>query len=107
MGPKFRIRIQIKGVGECGCVVVRRNDIITVVSQQDEHCWVGELNGLVGWFPAKFVQVGLTKIFAKFVQVGFVEHFCHVCTVGLTNIFATFVQVGQNNRIKTLGPGGL
>ena len=25
--------------------------------QEDEHCWVGELNGLVGWFPAKFVQV--------------------------------------------------
>ena len=95
MGPKFRIRIQIKGVGECGCVVVRRNDIITVVSQQDEHCWVGELNGLVGWFPAKFVQVGLTKILPSLYRSV------------LSNIFATFVQVGQNNRIKTLGPGGL
>ncbi|XP_077908821.1 small G protein signaling modulator 3 isoform X3 [Ictidomys tridecemlineatus] len=35
----------------------RRNDIITIVSQKDEHCWVGELNGLRGWFPAKFVEV--------------------------------------------------
>lgn len=35
----------------------RKNDIITVVSQKDEHCWVGELNGLRGWFPAKFVEM--------------------------------------------------
>nr|XP_061805196.1 small G protein signaling modulator 3 [Nerophis lumbriciformis] len=35
----------------------RKNDIITIVSQRDEHCWVGELNGLRGWFPAKFVAI--------------------------------------------------
>ncbi|KAM9784336.1 small G protein signaling modulator 3 isoform 2-T7 [Syngnathus typhle] len=35
----------------------RKNDIITIVSQKDEHCWVGELNGLRGWFPAKFVEI--------------------------------------------------
>ena len=35
----------------------RRNDIITIISQKDEHCWVGELNGLRGWFPAKFVDL--------------------------------------------------
>ncbi|XP_014255014.1 small G protein signaling modulator 3 homolog [Cimex lectularius] len=35
----------------------RKNDIITIISQNDEDCWVGELNGLRGWFPAKFVQV--------------------------------------------------
>lgn len=35
----------------------RRNDIITICSQKDEHCWVGELNGLRGWFPAKFVEL--------------------------------------------------
>ena len=23
----------------------RKNDIVTIVSQRDEHCWVGELNG--------------------------------------------------------------
>ncbi|XP_062336454.1 small G protein signaling modulator 3 isoform X1 [Osmerus eperlanus] len=28
-----------------------------IVSQKDEHCWVGELNGLRGWFPAKFVEI--------------------------------------------------
>lgn len=35
----------------------RKNDVITIISQKDEHCWVGELNGLRGWFPAKFVEV--------------------------------------------------
>lgn len=35
----------------------RKNDIITIVSQKDEHCWIGELNGLRGWFPAKFVEL--------------------------------------------------
>uniref|UniRef100_A0AAY4DIE4 Small G protein signaling modulator 3 n=1 Tax=Denticeps clupeoides TaxID=299321 RepID=A0AAY4DIE4_9TELE len=35
----------------------RKNDIITLISQKDEHCWVGELNGLRGWFPAKFVEI--------------------------------------------------
>lgn len=24
----------------------RTNDIITIISQRDEHCWVGELNGM-------------------------------------------------------------
>lgn len=35
----------------------RKNDIITVINMKDEHCWVGEINGLKGWFPAKFVQL--------------------------------------------------
>ncbi|XP_054160189.1 small G protein signaling modulator 3 homolog [Oppia nitens] len=35
----------------------RKNDIITIISERDEHCWVGELNGLRGWFPAKFVEI--------------------------------------------------
>ncbi|KAL5018571.1 hypothetical protein ScPMuIL_004293 [Solemya velum] len=35
----------------------RKNDVITIISQKDEHCWVGELNGLRGWFPAKFVDL--------------------------------------------------
>uniref|UniRef100_A0A915PXL9 RUN and TBC1 domain-containing protein 3 n=1 Tax=Setaria digitata TaxID=48799 RepID=A0A915PXL9_9BILA len=35
----------------------RKNDIITVICEKDEHCWVGEVNGLRGWFPAKFVEV--------------------------------------------------
>lgn len=35
----------------------KKHDIITVLSERDEHCWVGELNGIRGWFPAKFVEV--------------------------------------------------
>ncbi|VDN35954.1 unnamed protein product [Dibothriocephalus latus] len=34
-----------------------RNDIITVLDMHDEHCWLGELNGLRGWFPAKLVEL--------------------------------------------------
>ncbi|KAF2355674.1 SH3 domain [Trinorchestia longiramus] len=29
----------------------RKNDIITIISERDEHCWVGELNGLRGAVP--------------------------------------------------------
>lgn len=35
----------------------RKNDIITIISENDEHCWVGEVNGVRGWFPAKFVEI--------------------------------------------------
>ncbi|VDD79736.1 unnamed protein product [Mesocestoides corti] len=35
----------------------RRHDIITVIDMHDEHCWLGEINGLRGWFPAKLVQL--------------------------------------------------
>lgn len=35
----------------------RKNDLITIICEKDEHCWVGEVNGLRGWFPAKFVEV--------------------------------------------------
>ena len=35
----------------------KRNDIITIISMKDEHCWVGEVNGVRGWFPAKFVEL--------------------------------------------------
>jgi len=35
----------------------KRNDILKILSMNDEHCWIGELNGKNGWFPAKFVQL--------------------------------------------------
>ncbi|KRZ92591.1 Small G protein signaling modulator 3, partial [Trichinella sp. T8] len=34
-----------------------KNDLVEVLSRRDEHCWIGELNGRRGWFPAKFVQL--------------------------------------------------
>lgn len=34
-----------------------RHDIITVIDMHDEHCWLGEMNGLRGWFPAKLVEL--------------------------------------------------
>ncbi|CUT99243.1 small g protein signaling modulator 3 [Echinococcus multilocularis] len=34
-----------------------RHDIVTVVDMHDEHCWLGEMNGLRGWFPAKLVEL--------------------------------------------------
>ena len=35
----------------------KKNDILQILSMSDEHCWIGELNGKHGWFPAKFVQL--------------------------------------------------
>uniref|UniRef100_A0A5S6PZI2 RUN and TBC1 domain-containing protein 3 n=1 Tax=Trichuris muris TaxID=70415 RepID=A0A5S6PZI2_TRIMR len=35
----------------------RKNDLITVISRKDEHCWIGEIKGVRGWFPAKFVEL--------------------------------------------------
>ncbi|CAJ0921100.1 unnamed protein product, partial [Mesorhabditis belari] len=35
----------------------RKNDIITIICEKNEDCWVGEVNGLRGWFPAKFVEI--------------------------------------------------
>ena len=35
----------------------RKNDIITILSTKDDHCWVGELNGVKGWFPSRFVSL--------------------------------------------------
>ncbi|KAL4719514.1 hypothetical protein ACJJTC_019309 [Scirpophaga incertulas] len=35
----------------------KKNDVIEVISSRDEHCWIGELNGLRGWFPARFVKL--------------------------------------------------
>ena len=41
------------GIGRVKNVVVS----LQIISQKDEHCWIGELNGLRGWFPAKFVEL--------------------------------------------------
>ena len=28
----------------------RKNDLITIISQKDDHCWIGELNGTTYYF---------------------------------------------------------
>ena len=33
-----------------------KNDIITILSTKDDHCWIGELGGERGWFPSRFVE---------------------------------------------------
>ncbi len=35
----------------------RQNDIITILSTKDDHCWIGELNNEKGWFPSRFVEI--------------------------------------------------
>ena len=27
----------------------RKNDLITIISQKDDHCWIGELNGTINF----------------------------------------------------------
>lgn len=39
----------------------KKNQLITIVSEKDEHCWVGEIDDKRGWFPAKFVEVIIIK----------------------------------------------
>ena len=49
----------------------RKNDIITIISQKDEHCWVGELNGLRGKNSAIFIQnsLGINNIFINVTNI--------------------------------------
>jgi hypothetical protein len=35
----------------------QKNDIITILSTKDDHCWIGELNNKKGWFPSRFVSL--------------------------------------------------
>lgn len=46
-----------------------KNDIITIRSMKDEHCWIGEVDGRSGWFPSKFVKV-LDERSKKYSQAG-------------------------------------
>uniref|UniRef100_A0A0K0EGM8 RUN and TBC1 domain-containing protein 3 n=1 Tax=Strongyloides stercoralis TaxID=6248 RepID=A0A0K0EGM8_STRER len=34
-----------------------KNDVITIINDKDEHCWIGEIENRRGWFPAKFVEI--------------------------------------------------
>ena len=31
----------------------QKNDIITILSTKDDHCWIGELGNRKGWFPSR------------------------------------------------------
>ena len=35
---------------------IKDGDVITVLTQEDEGWWEGELNGKKGWFPSNFVE---------------------------------------------------
>jgi len=47
----------------------QKNDIITICSMKDEHCWTGQLDGRNGWFPSKFVKV-IDERTKKYSQTG-------------------------------------
>ena len=65
MCPQIKFIQYVRPYYDCDFLGFRKNDIITIVSQRDEHCWVGEINGLTGWFPAKLVQVLDERRYAK------------------------------------------
>lgn len=41
----------------------RKNDIITIISRKDEHCWVGELNSLRGKLMLNNIKHIVTKLY--------------------------------------------
>lgn len=47
----------------------RKNDIIKILDDRDEHCWFGELNEQQGTFPAKFVEV-LNENYGSYSEFG-------------------------------------
>lgn len=52
----------------------RKNDIITIISQRDEHCWIGELNGLRGILSCTIHCIIFSKIYLRMVS-------CEVCSL--------------------------
>ena len=34
----------------------RQSQLIRILDDRDEHCWIGQIRQRVGWFPAKFVR---------------------------------------------------
>jgi hypothetical protein len=35
----------------------KAGQIVRLLDERDEHCWIGQIGQRVGWFPAKFVRV--------------------------------------------------
>lgn len=47
----------------------RKNDVIKILDDRDEHCWAGELNDQQGLFPSKFVQL-LNENYGNYNELG-------------------------------------
>jgi len=41
----------------CDELGFQKDDIITIISMKDEHCWTGQKDDRSGWFPSKFVKI--------------------------------------------------
>ncbi len=77
-----------------------------IISQRDEHCWIGELNGLRGWFPAKFVEV-LDERVRDYSQAGddsVTESVGHLVRGALASALKLMFDCGLKRSVGSLVP---
>ncbi|CAK9299698.1 unnamed protein product [Gordionus sp. m RMFG-2023] len=34
-----------------------KGDVISILNSKDDHCWLGEMNGVRGWFPSAYIKL--------------------------------------------------
>ncbi|KAF0313788.1 Small G protein signaling modulator 3 [Amphibalanus amphitrite] len=79
---------------------------VVAVFTRDEHCWVGELNGLRGWFPAKFVELldERSKMYSSAGDDSVTEAVTHLVRGSLC---ATLKQVLEHGMRRPIILGGV
>lgn len=64
----------------------RKNDIITIISRKDEHCWVGELNSLRGKIIVDNLKKFIIKINNCNLKDGFLQNLWNFWMKEVNNI---------------------
>uniref|UniRef100_A0A8B9GZK6 Intersectin 2b n=1 Tax=Astyanax mexicanus TaxID=7994 RepID=A0A8B9GZK6_ASTMX len=91
-----------------------KNDVITVLEQQ-ENWWLGELNGMQGWFPKTYVTVLNSKLlhtFCKSYKLNFTSQIslfvCSVIYLPLyISVFCVFLEYVALYTYESPEPGDL
>ena len=83
----------------------RKNDILRILSMADEHCWIGELNGKHGWFPAKFVQLvdERSKLYSLAGDDSVNENISHLVRGKLATCIKSIFEHGLRRTSTILG----
>jgi small G protein signaling modulator 3 len=87
----------------------KRNDILKILSMADEHCWIGELNGKHGWFPAKFVQLvdERSKLYSLAGDDSVNENISDLVRGKLASCIKSIFEHGLRRTATVLGTGTL